>query len=212
MKKKNIWQKQVSTGAGAVVIALFSAFAIVIVAGILVKNNWEYMVSQGYINLPPQKIHKTPNADPSPVLPRTNLGDWKIYENSQYGFSLAHPPEAEVARHMLGNGNSVDGFLIHDGAELEQSVWIYKTDCSEDCFQKEIVEWWPKTRLNGKEVAVSGIKAYEIFFDEGDGKVRREVYFRGNNDTVVYFVFSDLDSQKDKLPQDQEKMLNSFRF
>jgi hypothetical protein len=136
---------------------------------------------------------------------------WQIYKNEEYGFSLAHPPGTEVTRHMLGNPMSIDGFLIYKEYAFDLSVWVYKKDCDEACFQDELVNWWPKTRLEGQELSINGNRAFEIYFDEY-GAVRKEVYITNGQGLVIFFIFENLASINEALPEDQQALVNSIQF
>lgn len=136
---------------------------------------------------------------------------WQVYKNEEYGFSLAHPPGTEVNRHMLGNPMSIDGFLIYKEDEFDLSVWVYKKDCDETCFQDELVNWWPKTRLEGQELTINSNKAFEIYFDEY-GTVRKEIYITDSQGLVIYFVFEDLASVDETIPENQQSLVNSVQF
>jgi hypothetical protein len=136
---------------------------------------------------------------------------WQIYKNEEYGFSLAHPPGTEVSRHMLGNPMSIDGFLIYKEDEFDLSVWVYSKDCDEACFQDELVNWWPKARLEGKELTINGNEAFEIYIDDL-GKIEKEIYITNSRGLVIYFVFEDLASVDETLPKDQQAVINSLQF
>lgn len=140
-----------------------------------------------------------------------NEQGWPIFESKEYYFSFAHPPGTKVNRHMLGNGMSVDGYLISGKNNFEQSVWVYRRGCDAKCFDKDIVRWYPKTKLKSEETTINGLPAHVIYFDE-NGKVRKQVYLRSETGTVVYFEFTNLDSPETPIGEERQKILESFRF
>ena len=160
------------------------------------------------VNQSSKSSSSSPQQTPTPTVPQ----GWEVYKNDQYRFSLAHPPQTEVIKHMEGNPMSIDGFFI---TGFERSLWVYKTDCDETCFQNEIIDWWPKTKLDGQPITINGNQGYVINFDsnaDGDGPVRKEVYLRSDQGTVVFFVFPYLKSVNEPLHENQQKILDSFTF
>lgn len=161
----------------------------------------------GYKLLGEQRFRLDGGIEEGVVIP----DGWQVYENSEYGFSLAHPPETEVSQHMLGRQPSVDGFLIFKEGEFDLSVWVYSDSCDETCFQNELVDWWPKTKLKGQELTINGHRAMAIDFDEV-GMVRREIYLTNSRGLVIYFVFEGLTSVDEPLPEDYQAVVNSVQF
>jgi hypothetical protein len=143
--------------------------------------------------------------------PDPKFSNGLTYQNSDYGFSFSRFEGTEVKKNTQSNGFSIDGFSILGEDGSESSVWVYKTDCSSQCFQNEIIEWSPKTKIEGHDVKINGNTGFEINFDD-NGKIKRRIFLTNGKGLVVYFEFSGLLSSSEALSAENQKILDSFMF
>jgi hypothetical protein len=140
--------------------------------------------------------------------------DWQTHRDSQYGFAFSYPEGVSVTPHMVGNGN-LDGLFITDGRDVEFSLWVYKTDCSQKCFKQEVIDWWPKLRLDGQPITVNGIKGFQLSLDgnpDGYGPVIRNLYLLSDEGVVVYFEIRELPAIDTPLSSETQHIIDTFEF
>lgn len=141
-----------------------------------------------------------------------NPSGWQTYESKDYGFSFSYPRDFQVGKNPEERG--MDGFLISGPGNEDLSLYIYKTACLDKCFQNEIVEWWPKLKIDGKDININGIKGYEInLYGDGEnsGQIVREIYLTKNG-LVVYFEIQHLPAASANISESQQKIINSFKI
>lgn len=137
----------------------------------------------------------------------------KTKTDTLYGFSFSYPPQTTIEKQKPQKSIAINSYQITTPQNQTLLLNVYKTNCNNECFEKEIINWWPKTKLEGKEITINGIKGYQIDFDEQQTQsVRREIYLLNQKGLVIYFVISNLDSPSSSIPKTQQQIINSFRF
>ena len=141
--------------------------------------------------------------------PGTSTVNWVRQYDDTYNFSFEFPLGTD-SQHNAGVNGKYIGYTI-SGDGFEQKLYLFRDDCDDTCFEHELVDWWPKTKLEAREITINDNRALEIYFDE-QGRVRKEVYIKSKSGVVIYFVFDGLSSIDDKISPDKQRILESLEF
>jgi len=139
----------------------------------------------------------------------TSTVEWVRQLDDIYNFSFEFPPGTD-SQHNAGINGKYIGYTI-SGDGFEQKLYLFRDNCDDACFEHELVDWWPKTKLEAREITINNNRALEIYFDD-QGKVRKEVYIKSKSGVVLYFVFDGLSSIDDKISPDRQRIVESLEF
>ncbi|MFH1559400.1 MAG: hypothetical protein ABIC19_02665 [Patescibacteria group bacterium] len=200
------------TGKLAILIALTAILTAVFTGVIVYFATLKTFNSQNPLSAPPAPSSQILNNQRQSAGQSDTIANWPVYTDPESKFSFQYPPGTQIKSPEL------NAYTITDDKDFMLSLSVYKNNCSGQCFDQELVQWWPKTKLSSNQLTINGYDALEIFFDDAAGSssenntIRKQVYLKSDENLVIYFEFSGLRSTSSPLPGNFQKIIDSFKF